>query len=161
MAKPNGRGDHWLTGVRKAFIREGASLKKAARVVSEAMDAEYVEVVKHEGSITEERSYIDHRIRLAAAETALGVFAPRTAGGGVGEGRMVLNVQAGAAVQLVYFGEAKEPLELPAAPVSPELKQVLIRQGKIAPDGSPEAPKALETPKALPEAKPNGDGWLK
>ena len=172
MAKPNGTGDHWLTGVRKAFIREGASLRKAARVVSEAMDAQYVEVAKHEGAIMDERSYVDHQTRLKAATLVTEIFMPQGIGRGAGEGRMVLNVQAGGAVQLLYFGETKDPLELPEAPgatvtlpptpMSPTAKQHLIRSGQLLPDGTvPEASKALETSKALPEGTPKDEGWLK
>jgi len=170
MRKPNGKAEPWLVGVRKAFIREGASLRKAARVVSEAMDAQYVEVAKHEGQITDERSYVDHQTRLKAACTVTEIFAPRTAGGGAGEGRFMLNVQAGAKVQLLYFGDVIGELPeaqgatvtIPVEPVSQEMKQALVRQGKALPSGETvKAPEAKPEPTTLPEGTPKGEGWLK
>jgi hypothetical protein len=155
--------------VRRAFIREGASLKKAARVVSDAMDAQYVEVAKHEGAIMDERSYVDHQTRLKAATTVCEIFAPRVAGRD-GEPRLMLNVEAGGQVQLLYFGNVIG--EVPEAqgatatvspePMSATAKQHLIRTGQLLPDGTAQpTAKAIDEAKALPESTPKGEGFLK
>lgn len=166
MAKRE-RVEGWLGPLRKALIHEGATVRKVAKRIAEGLDAEYVEVAKHEGQITDERAYIDHGVRLKAATTATEIFAPRTTGGRDGEPRLMLNVQAGANVQLVYFGEAKDAPELPEAPgvtvtMSAEMKAAMIRAGTVHPDGAaPATAKASDEPKGLPESTPKDEGWLK
>jgi len=95
------------------------------------------------------------------------IFVPRTDARGAVEGRMVLNIQAGSAVQLIYFGEPKNPLELPEVhgateAMSATVKNHLIRSGQLLPDGSvPEAPKALEGATEPPEGATRGEGFLR
>jgi len=168
MAKRE-RVEGWLGPLRKALIHEGATVRKIAKRIAEGLDAEFVEVAKHEGQITDERMYVDHVVRLRAVTTAVEIFAPRVAGRD-GEPRLMLNVQAGANIQLVYFGEAKgevpeaqgATVTIPAEPMSPTAKQHLIRSGQLLPDGTaPPTAKASDEAKALPEAKDRDEKFLR
>ena len=99
-----------LVQLRK--IEEAGGTEEAlAKVVTEALTAEYVEVAKHLGQICEEKAYADHPTRLQAFDRILdlkGLTGTRTRQKGEQDERPILNVQAGAKVQLVFFGEARD-----------------------------------------------------
>ncbi len=99
-----------LVQLRK--IEEAGGTEEAlARVVTDALTAEYVEVAKLEGQITDEKAYADHPTRLQAFDRILdlkGLTGTRGRQKGEQDERPILNVQAGAKVQLVFFGEARD-----------------------------------------------------
>ena len=87
----------------------GGTEEELAKVVTEALTAEYVEVAKMEGRITDEKAYADHPTRLQAFDRILdlkGLTGIRARQKGEQDERPILNVQAGAKVQLVFFGKA-------------------------------------------------------
>ena len=91
-------------------IEEAGGTEDAlAKVVTEALTAEYVEVAKAEGRITDEKAYADHPTRLQAFDRILdlkGLTGTRSKHQGTQDERPILNIQAGAKVQLVFFGKA-------------------------------------------------------
>ena len=97
----------------RAYEQAGGSDALESQVLVDALKAEYVEVAKFEGAITEERSYVDHSTRLAALDRVLDIKGLTNRRGrrdvsDDGEARPMLNVQADANVQInVYFGEAR------------------------------------------------------
>lgn len=96
----------------RAYEEAGGSNELESKVLVDALQAEYVEVAKHEGSITDERSYTDHPTRLAALDRVLelkGLGSRRSRRESEeSDARPILNVQAGGNIQLIYFGEAKD-----------------------------------------------------
>jgi len=89
----------------------GGTQEVAAQVIVDALKAEYVEVAKHEGKIEDEKAYADHPTRLQAFDRLMdlqGLTGGRAKQQGANDERPILNVQAGAKVQLVFFGEARD-----------------------------------------------------
>ena len=90
---------------------QGGTNEAFAKVIVDALKAEYVEVSKQDGWIGEERFYADHPTRLQAFDRGMelkGVTGGRAKQQGANDERPILNVQAGAKVQLVFFGEARD-----------------------------------------------------
>lgn len=161
--RKSGRETGGLASIQKALIAEGGSIREVAKRIVAGMDATYVEVVKHKGKITDEKVYADHPTRLKAVTLACGIHAPR-ARGKADEIRPILNVQAGARVQMVFFGEVRDAADdrdgrpsLPT-PISAELRATLVRQGKVLPDGTApqdeERPASADAPKARSDCTP-------
>lgn len=91
----------------------GGTTEALAKVVTDALTAEYVEVAKMEGRITDEKAYADHPTRLQAFDRILdlkGLTGSRAKSQGAQDERPILNIQAGAKVQLVFFGKAIDAL---------------------------------------------------
>lgn len=162
MRKKEQTEERWLTSLKKALVKHGVTVDAIAGAVKRAMEAERM-------TFTQDGEAVSlgphHAVQLKGASLAIELYRPQSARQ-LDAGRPILNVQAGAKVQLVFFGEARDALpeagtvvpSLPT-PMSAELRATLVRQGKIPPDGTvPETAKA-ESPKALPEPK-RGDGWL-
>ena len=163
-----GPEERWISSLKKALVKAGVTVDAIAGAIHRALTAER-KAVGEDGEVVSLGDH--HAVQLKAASLTVDLHVPRRANQNGGE-RTMLVVQAGAKVQLCYFGEAKDPLEppeapgatgtIPAEPMSATAKQHLIRSGQMLPDGSvPEAPKALETSKALPEGTDRGEGWLK
>jgi len=103
---------------KMAFLRlceeHGYTSGAVAKQMVAGLGADYVEVAKHEGSITDEKAFADHRTRLQYVDRFLDLEGLRTPQGRrerpeESDARPILNVQAGGNIQLVYFGEAIEP----------------------------------------------------
>ena len=91
----------------------GGTEELSAKVIVEALKAEYVEVAKMEGQITDEKAYADHPTRLQAFDRLMdlkGLTGSRAKQQGSQDERPILNIQAGAKVQLVFFGKAIDAL---------------------------------------------------
>jgi len=174
MPRPNSQSpeERWLLSLRKALVAAGAPVSKVARRIAEALDAEYVEVVKHQGAITDEKAYADHPTRLKAAAMATEIHAPRPAARG-SEGRTMLVVAGDAKIQLMMFGDVvpeggtlaereSVPVTL-TVPMSPdhssELKAAMIRAGKRLPGG--EAPRPAEANSEGSKGQEHREGWLR
>ncbi len=54
-----------------ALEKAGATIESAAQVIADAQKAEKVTYFQHEGSVTDQRSDVDHKTRLHAAELQL------------------------------------------------------------------------------------------
>ena len=97
----------------RAYEQAGGSDALESQVLVDALKADYVEVAKFEGQITDEKIFADHPTRLAALDRVLeikglGSRRSRREASDDGDARPMLNVQADANVQInVYFGEAR------------------------------------------------------
>ncbi len=153
--------ERWVTNLKKALVKHGITVDAIAGVIKRAMDAER-RGVGEDGKAVSLGPH--HNVQLKAAAMATEIHLPRRAGQR-DPGRVMLNVQAGAKVQLVFFGKAIEPTphEETVPDHSPELKAVLVRAGKILPDGGVPGTAKAEASKALPErkAQERGERWLK
>ena len=92
---------------------QGGTNDAFAKVIVDGLKAEYVEVSKQDGWIGEERFYADHPTRLQAFDRGMelkGLTGSRAKQSGAQDERPVLNIQAGAKVQLVFFGKAIDAL---------------------------------------------------
>lgn len=162
--------ERWISALKKSLVKAGVTADAIAAVIQRALTAKRMGV-GDDGEAVSLGPH--HNVQLKAAAMATEIHLPRRAGQ-LDPGRVMLNIQAGAKVQLVFFGTAIEPTpeaetgvpSLPAAepvPMSDVLKTHLVRQGKLNPDGSvAEAPKRLEVPPG-PEgkARERGERWLK
>lgn len=111
--------------IRMVLLRQveeaGGTDQLAAQVLVDGLKAEYVEVAKCEGEITDEKAFADHPTRLNAFDRlmelkGLGGRRTRREGSDESDSRPILNVQAGANVQVIYFGEAKDAPDGPGHP---------------------------------------------
>ena len=166
MAKAEiGQEERWISSLKKALVKAGVTVDAIAGALGRALTAKRT-AIGEDGAVVSLGDH--HAVQLRAASLTVDLHAPRRADRNGGE-RTMLVVQAGAKVQLCYFGEAKEPLEVPAAPgvtvtipagpTSPELRAAMIRAGKGQPDGTSLEAAKVEAPQAMTEPK-RQEGWL-
>ena len=112
-AKRAMKSDRLRMVLLRKIEEQGGTNDAFAKVIADGLTAEYVEVSKQDGWIGEERFYADHPTRLQAFDRGMelkGLTGSRAKQSGAQDERPILNIQAGAKVQLVFFGKAIDAL---------------------------------------------------